>query len=196
MYITDQGNMRIRKVDTNGIVTTFAGSTGGFADGVGEAAQFGFYGGTTTGTGRRSGCIEISRDGASLYVADSGNHRIRKIDIATREVTTIAGTGAAGYSGDNGPALAAELNDPGDVACSASGDIYFSDRSNHVVRKIDAAGIITTVAGSGTQGASPSGTPALQAKLANPLGITFVYATSTLYIADMYNHQVKKVILP
>jgi sugar lactone lactonase YvrE len=196
LYITDQGNMRIRRVDTQGIVTTFAGSTNGYADGVGEAAMFDFYGGTTTGTGPRSGCVEISRDGSTIYVADTGSHRIRKIDVATRMVTTIAGTGEAGYSGDGGPALAARLSEPSDVAVSAAGDIYFSDRSNYVIRRIDTSGIISTVVGIGTAGVSPNATLATSAKLNYPLGVTFDDATNTLYIADMYNHQIKRVKNP
>lgn len=196
LYITDQGNMRIRRVDPQGIITTFAGSTNGYADGMGEAAMFDFYGGTTTGTGPRSGCVEISPDGASIYVADTGSHRIRKIDIATRMVTTIAGTGEAGYSGDGGPALEARLDEPGDVAASAAGDLYFSDRSNHVIRRIDAFGVISTVVGTGTAGVSPNATAARGAQLNYPLGVTFDDATNTLYIADMYNHQIKRVKNP
>lgn len=196
LYITDQGNMRIRMVDTNGIVTTVAGSARGFEDGPGVDAKFNFEGGTTTGTGTRSGCIELSSDGLSLLVADTGNNRLRRIELSTGMVTTIAGTGVGGYTGDGGSALAATLYAPSDIACADNGDIYFSDRYNSVIRKIDSAGIITTVVGTGVQGVSPNGTPALEAKLYNPLGITFDNATNTLYIADMYNHQTLKVKNP
>jgi DNA-binding beta-propeller fold protein YncE len=196
LYITDQGNMRIRRVDPQGIITTFAGSTKGHADGIGEAAQFSFAGGTTTGTGTRSGCIAVSPDGQAIYVADTENHRLRRIDIATRMVTTIAGTGEPGYSGDGGQARTAQIDNPGDITFSGSGDLYFSDRYNNVIRKIDASGTISTVVGTGVQGASPDGTPARSAKLNHPLGVTWDNATSTLYIADMENHQVKMVKNP
>lgn len=196
LYVTDQGNMRIRRIDTNGIVTTIAGSTRGYEDGPGVEALFNFEGGTTTGTGTRSGCIELTADGEALLVADTGNHRIRRIDLGTGMVTTIAGNGTDGYTGDGGPALSASLNAPSDITCAANGDIYFSDRYNSVIRKIDPSGTITTVVGTGEQGVSPNGTPALEAKLYHPLGLTFDNATNTLYIADMYNHQTLKVINP
>ncbi|TPW10684.1 MAG: adhesin/invasin, partial [bacterium] len=174
LYITDQGNMRIRMVDSNGIVTTVAGSEFGFQDGVGANAQFGFEGDqATTGSGPRSGCIDISSDGLYLYVADTLNNRIRRIELGTGIVTTIAGTGATGYAGDGGSALSATMHGPSDVTCSANGDIYFSDRYNHVVRKIDTAGTITTVVGTGVKGSTPNGTPARETKLDNPLGLTF-----------------------
>lgn len=197
LYITDQGNMRIRMVNTSGIVTTVAGSEFGFEDGLGSQAKFGFEGDqATTGSGPRSGCIDISADGLYLYVADTLNNRIRRIELSTGMVSTIAGTGAEGNTGDGGPALAAMLHGPSDVTCSANGDIYFSDRYNHVVRVIDAAGTITRVVGTGVSGFTPNGTPALETKLNEPLGLTFDNATNTLYIADQYNHQTLKVKNP
>jgi hypothetical protein len=197
MYIADQGNQRIRKVDAKTrIITTFVGGTRGYADGVGEEAMFNWPGGTTTGTGVRGSTLELSLDGQDIYVTDSENHRIRKVNIATRMVTTIAGTGVAGYSGDNGPALSAQFNLPTDLALSKAGDLFVADHNNHVVRKIDTAGVVTTVAGTGTAGASANGTRADQAKLYLPQGVTFDDRTNTLYIADTWNHQIKKVRNP
>jgi len=195
MYILDQGNIRIRKVDgQTGIISTFAGGTRGWVDGIGEAAQFTFPGCSCFWNDRAA--IEISPDGEDIYVADAENHRIRKINIATRMVTTIAGIGEAGYSGDGGPALTAQLNYPQDLAISNSGDLYIADSHNDAIRKIDALGIISTVAGTGIQGSSPNETPAKSANLYSPQGIAFDITTNTLYIADTYNYQVKKVINP
>jgi len=197
LYITDQGNMRIRMVDPNGVITLIAGGENGYADGPALSAKFNFEGEqATTGTGTRSGCIDISKDGHYLYIADTLNNRVRRLEFATGMVTTVAGNGTVGYSGDGGSALDATFNHPSDVVCAANGDVYVSDRYNNVVRKIDSAGTITTVVGTGVAGFTPNGTPALQANLYNPLGLDFVDATNTLYIADMYNHQVLKVINP
>jgi len=197
MYISDQGNSRIRKVDAQtDTITTFAGGIRGYVDGVGEAAQFAFPGCECLIIQERGAAIAISPYDENIYVADTDNHRIRKINIATRMVTTIAGTGDPGYSGDGGSALEAQLNFPTDLAVSSSGDLYIADSHNHVIRKIDAAGIITTVAGTGVAGLSPNGTPATSANLYGSQGITFDNETNTLYIADTYNHQVKKVKLP
>lgn len=193
MYISDQGNTRIRMVDTEGIITTFAGGDAGFADGVGEAARFNWSTGTNAYPG---GKMDVSADGNDVFVADTENHRIRKVNFATREVTTIAGTGVAGYDGDGGSALAARFTQPTDVACTPAGVIYVADSGNNVIRKIDPSGIVTTVAGSGQTGYSPDATRAIDAALYKPSGIWWDDASSTLYIADTFNQQVKKVKLP
>jgi sugar lactone lactonase YvrE len=196
MYILDQGNSRVRKVDPQtGIITTFVGSVRGYVDGVGEAAQFAFPIPQPT-HGPRGATIDLSLNGEDIYVADTENQRIRKINIATRMVTTIAGTGGIGYAGDGGPALMAQLNYPMDVACASDGSIYIADAHNNVIRKIDAAGIITTVVGTGTGGSSPNGTRAGSAMLLLPSGVAYDNATNTLYVADTYNHQIKKVRNP
>ncbi|MFN0152248.1 MAG: hypothetical protein ACKVU1_16210 [bacterium] len=197
MYIADQGNQRVRKVDAaTQIITTFAGGERGFADGVGEAAMFSWPGGTTTGTGTRGATLALSPSGDEIYVTDPENHRVRKINIATREVTTVAGTGVEGYAGDGGDALSAQLNFPSDLEFSAAGDLYIVEYGNNVIRKIDTAGIITTVVGTGAEGSSPNGTAARQAKLNQPQGIAFDKATNTLYVADTWNHMIKKVRNP
>lgn len=197
MYISDQGNQRIRIVDAKTqIITTFVGGEKGFADGIGEAAKFNWPGGTTTGTGPRGSGMELSPEGDAIYVVDADNHRIRKVVLATREVTTIAGTGEAGYAGDGGPALSGQFNFPTDLAISSTGDIYVSDQYNHAIRKIDTSGIISTVAGTGEEGSSPNGTLATEAKLKLPQGVAFNNANQTLYIADTWNHMIKKVRNP
>ena len=192
IYVTDQANQRIRKVDNNMIITTFAGGTEGFSDGTGTDAQFSLPKGSNAGPGGR---IAISNDKSFLVMADTKNNRIRKIDLTTAEVTTIAGTGQAGYSGDGNDALNAELYWPADVAIAPDDAIYVADTKNHVIRKIDKNGVITTVAGTGEAGYSANGTLAKEAKLNQPSGV-YVDSEGTLYIADTYNHQIKKVKNP
>jgi len=196
MLVVDQGNSRILKVDAQtDTITTFAGGTRGYADGIGEAAQFSLPGCEGYWCGRSG--IEISLNGEDIYLTDTENHVIRKINIATRVVTTIAGTPTnPGWEGDGGPALSALLNYPTDLDVANNGDIYVADTHNHVIRKISASGIITTVAGNGIPGSSPNGTPAVEAKLNGPEGLAFDDATNTLYICDTYNHQIKKIINP
>ena len=193
MYISDQGNSSIRKVDLSGNITTLAGNgIQGFAEGTGSNAQFDFPKGSNATPG---GKIEISNDGTYLLVADSRNNRIRKVILSTGEVSTIAGTGAAGYTGDGGQAIDATLDYPADVAVGTDGTIYFADGNNHVIRKIDPQGIVSTVVGTGVSGSSPNGTKAKEAMLNKPHGI-FITADNILYIADTYNQQVKKVKNP
>src|SRR5436309_694994 len=142
---------------------------------------------------RLSGPTGVARgpDGA-LYICDTDNHRIRKV---TREgtITTIAGTGEAGWSGDGGPATAAKLNEPYEVRFDASGNIYWVERASATVRKCDAkTGIVTTIAGTGAEGFSGDGGPAKRAQLNEPHSIGFDKA-GDLYICDVKNNRVRKV---
>lgn len=192
MYISDQGNQRIRVVSPDGTVDTFVGSDEGFVDGVGTEAKFFLPRGPDAGPGGR---IVLNEDGTALYMADTNNHAIRRIDLITREVTTIAGTGTPGYSGDGGPATAAQLYYPRDLAFSHDNELYIADSENNVIRKIESDGTIVTVVGTGEAGFSPDATPALQAKLNKPMGLAYDDAHHTLYIADTFNQQVKRVEL-
>ncbi len=192
IYVADQGNFRVRRVTPDGTISTFVGGTRGFADGVGEEAQFDSPQGPDASPG---GKIVIDPDGQNLYLADTFNNRIRKINIATREVTTIAGNGNPGYAGDGGPAAMAMLNEPSDLVVTHDNEIFIADSRNHVIRKIDAAGNISTVAGTGEKGISPNGTEATQAMLNTPFGVAFDEGNHTLYIADTFNQMTKKVYL-
>ncbi len=127
----------------------------------------------------------------NLYFADTGNHRIRKID-AEEVITTVAGNGMAGYDGDGGSADAAQLRFPADIALDAAGNLYIADTNNHRVRKVDALGTITTVAGNGMEGYGSDGGPAREAQLKTPRGVA-VDAAGNLYIADTGNHRVRAV---
>jgi len=136
----------------------------------------------------------ITLDGAgNMYIADRYHSRIRKVTASNNIISTIAGNGDPAYSGDNGPAANSTVNTPWGVALDGAGNLYIADTGNNVIRKIWAAtGIITTVVGSGAQGNSGDGGPALQAALNSPQGIT-VDPAGNLYIADTYNHRIRKV---
>ena len=138
--------------------------------------------------------IGITVDGSgNVYVADAGNNSIRYINASTGVITTIAGTGVAGYSGDGGQATAAELNTPAGVAVDASGNVYICDQLNERVRKITVAtGVITTVAGNGTAGYVTDGVAATATEINRPYCVAFD-ASGNFYIADRSNDRVRKV---
>jgi hypothetical protein len=127
----------------------------------------------------------------NIYIADGGNHRIRKVDTGGT-ITTVAGNGAGGYSGDNGPATSAKLNAPKGVAIDSSGDIYIADTENHRIRKVDAGGNISTVAGNGTAGYSGDNGPARSAKLSSPWRVA-LDASRNICISDTSNNRIRKV---
>jgi len=194
MYISDQANQRIRKVDVNMTITTFVGSgVKGWQDGEGDQAQFSFPSGANAVQGGR---ISWAHHPDGLLIADTENHRIRSVNLETRQVFTVCGTGQPGNLGDGGTALQAQLNYPTDVYLSDDHEIFIADSRNNVIRMINAVGFISTVVGTGIPGSSPNGTVATAAKLNNPTGLFFVESTRELYIADRDNHQVKKVKLP
>lgn len=181
-YLSDTFNHRIRKIASNGLISTFAGT--GIAAFSGDGGQA-----RNANLSYPSG---IAYDAAgNMIVADAGNNRIRKIDTAG-VITTIAGVGTAGYSGDGGPATLAQLFGPYGVALDIAGNIFFTDIDNQVVRKIDTLGIITTVAGNGTAGYNGDGITATSAQLNFPRGV-ILDSHENLYIADTMNHRVRRV---
>jgi sugar lactone lactonase YvrE len=127
----------------------------------------------------------------NLYIADARNNRIRKVD-ASGIITTVAGNGIQGYGGDGGAATSSELNYPADVVFDASGNLYIADDGNNRIRKVDASGIITTVAGNGIQGYGGDGGAATGAELNYPAGVAFD-ASGNLYIADIKSNRIRKV---
>jgi RHS repeat-associated protein len=187
IYIADRCNWCIRKVDTSGIITTVAGDGawwGGYSGDGGPADQ-----------AELSYSHDVAVDGSgNLYIADTFNHCIRKVDTSGI-ITTVAGDGTYGYSGDGGPAAQAELNYPCGVAVDGSGNIYIADTDNDRIRKVDTSGIITTVAGEGTYGYSGDGGPAAQAELKRPYGVA-VDGSGNIYISDMNNDRIRKVGSP
>jgi streptogramin lyase len=136
--------------------------------------------------------VEIGPDGA-LYITEVGHHRVLRLDMATREISTVAGCGRQGYSGDGGPAVDAEMNEPYEVRFDRAGNMYVVEMKNHVVRRIDhKTKKISTIAGVGRQGFSGDGGPAVQATLSQPHSIA-LDSGGAIYIADIGNHRIRRV---
>jgi sugar lactone lactonase YvrE len=136
----------------------------------------------------------IGPDGA-LYFCDLDNQRIRRLDLATRRLTTIAGSGERGYRGDGGPAAAAALNMPHEVRFDRLGNLYIAERDNHVIRKVDrGTGIITTVAGTGAPGFSGDGGPGAHAQLRQPHSLEFD-RDGSLLVCDIGNRRIRRIHL-
>lgn len=199
LFVVDQRNVRIRKIaaDADRTITTIAGTgvTGHLGDGgLAIDAQFGFDASTTP---RPSGSLAY-RDGI-LYLADSLNNRIRRIDLATGIVDCIAGRTEAGYSGDGGPPLDAQFDFPMDIEFGPDGRLYVADRGNHAIRAIDlGANTIETVIGGTkcntlTSDCPVDGLHRLQVSLNEPYGVAFDSA-GHLYVSDTHNSRVVKVI--
>ena len=171
LYIADRGNLRVRRIDR--VTNTIATIAGGAGDGIPATASV-----LLLPRG-------IVRDAAgNIFVADQGNHRIRRIDAVTKLISTVAGTGFGGFSGDGGPATGARLFSPFGLAIDASGNLYVCDDDNFRIRRIDAAsGLITTVAGNGTNDFSGDGGPATAAAIGETSGVA-ADASGNLYIAD------------
>jgi sugar lactone lactonase YvrE len=130
-----------------------------------------------------------------LYFCDLDNQRIRSLDLATKRLTTVAGSGRRGYGGDGGPAVAASMNMPHEIRFDAAGNIYIAERDNHVVRKVTAStGLISTVAGTGAAGFSGDGGPGSQAELRQPHSIAFD-REGALLICDIGNHRIRRLRL-
>ncbi|MFZ0932686.1 MAG: hypothetical protein WA015_00105, partial [Bryobacteraceae bacterium] len=127
----------------------------------------------------------------NLYLSDTDNNRVRKVD-ATGIITTFAGTGTAGFSGDGGPATAAQLNLPYGLAVDAAGYVYIADLGSDRVRRVGPDGTIVTIAGTGVKGYSGDGGPANAAQLFTPRNVA-VDATGNLYIAEFEGHRVRQV---
>ena len=163
---------------------------------VGAAApkRFGGDGGPATeATLNFPTAITVDAQG-HLYIADTMNHRVRRVDAQTGIITTIAGTGQARFSGDGGPADRAALNEPAALAVDAQGQLYIADQSNNRVRAIDLkTGIIRTVAGTGSAAYDGDGKPATESSLAGPSGLAV--AAGALYIADTFNSRIRSVDL-
>ncbi len=182
IYIADQVQNGIRRIDaTTGIITTIAGT--GVFGGTGD------NGPATAATLAPTG-MGIDTHG-NIYVVN-GNNGIRKIDIATGIITTIAGGGITGSAGDGGPATAARFDHPTDVAVDTSGNVYVADMNNNVIRKINTSGIISCYAGTYAGGYGGDGAAASAAKLYNPIAIA-MDATNGLLIADLANYRIRKV---
>lgn len=139
--------------------------------------------------------LTIGPDGA-LYICEVDNNVVRRLDLKTGQISTVAGNGQKGYAGDGGPALEASLNQPYEVAFDHAGNMFFAEMPNHVIRRIDAeTKIISTLAGTGAPGFSGDGGPANKAQLRQPHSIAIDPSGSSLYIADIGNHRIRRVDL-
>jgi len=195
LYILDQRNQRIRKIDLDTEVITTVAGTGeaGFGGDGGDPlqAQLNFPAG---GNPPPAGAVVCDGQGR-LYISDTLNHRIRRIDFNANTIETVAGNGTAGYGGDGGPAADASLNNPRDVEVGPDGRLYVADENNHRVRAIDLdTGVITTVAGDGQPQFAGDGGLAVEASLNRPAGLAFD-DDGRLYIVDTYNHRIRRVNL-
>ena len=188
VYVVDQTNQRIRKINTSGIITTFAGTGFGTGTGIG-----GYNGdGIAATTAQLYNPSGIAADAAgNIYISDAGNHRIRKVNTSGI-ISTVAGIGSGGFYGDGGQATAAQLYNPVGIAIDPSGNLYIADMLNNRVRKVNAAGIISTIAGSATPGYYGDGTTATTAGLHDPAYVA-ISSIGNLYISDATNHCVRKV---
>lgn len=182
LYITDDSNRRIRKVSANGIIETIAG--------VGVQGYTGDGGPATAAMLGRAEALALDSAG-NLYYADSVNQVIRKIDLKGT-ITTVAGNGIEGYSGDGGPATAASLAFPIGITVDTAGNLYIADGNNNRVREVTPRGIISTIAGNGTGAFAGDGGPAISASINIPSDVA-VDAAGNLYIADAGNNRVREV---
>ena len=196
IYVADWQNNVIRKISTAGTITVVAGSTSGYSGDGGSATS-----------AQISDAFDVSLDAnGNLYIADKSNNVIRVVNtqastisvagvsIAAGTIATVAGNQAAGagYTGDNGPATSAQLNDPIGATPDGNGNIYIADCENNVVRKVDANGVITTFAGNNTLGYSGDGQSATQAELDFPSSIS-LDSNGNVYIADWQNNLIREV---
>ncbi|HVM59820.1 MAG TPA: HYR domain-containing protein [Verrucomicrobiae bacterium] len=185
LFIADFYNSRIRRVDAaTGIITTVAGN--------GVSGYSGDGGAATNASVNSVYGVAVDYAG-NLFIADTGNSRIRRVDAATGIITTVAGNGGIGFSGDGGAATNARVNGPFDVAVDRAGNLFIADFYNARIRRVDATtGIITTVAGTGSSGYRGDGGPATSAKLYGPFGVA-LDGSANLFVADWFNYRVRRV---
>jgi len=181
-YISKRAHNTIDRVDKNGMLIRFAGT--------GEAGYSGDGGPALKATLKIPAGL-LTDDKGNVYIADRENNVVRKVN-RKGIITTIAGNGTAGFSGDGGPATKASLNLPSGLALDSKGNLYISDRSNNRIRMVNPEGIITTYAGNGKDGYGGDSGPALKARIDRPFGLA-IDKKDNLYIADRRNNRVRKV---
>ncbi|MGA1984234.1 MAG: Ig-like domain repeat protein [Acidobacteriaceae bacterium] len=185
LYIADSANHAVRMVNAaTGIIQTIAG--------IGGQAGYSGDGGPAT-QALLSNPDGIAFDGDhTLYISDTGNNVIRKVNLTTGIITTVAGTGTAGFSGDGGPATSGQLNNPWGIALGSDGSLYIADLSNNRIRKVSPSGTLSTLAGNGGNGFAGDNGPATAALLNVPAGVA-VDVAGNVFIADSGNSLVREV---
>ncbi|MEK7830354.1 MAG: hypothetical protein AAB401_04665, partial [Acidobacteriota bacterium] len=184
LYVVDSGNNRIRAINLTTLIVSTVVGTGG--------AGFGGDGVLATDAALNNP-VGMAIDAAgNIFIADRNNHRIRKVNATTRLISTVAGNGEPGFAGDSGQGATAQINTPTDVAVDASGNVFFIDQANNRVRRVNAAGVIETIAGNGTIGYSGDGGPALQAQISQPTSIE-VESDGSIQVGDNGNLRVRKL---
>ncbi len=182
LYICDESNYVLRKVNSSGVITTIAGiHVNGFSGDGGQATAAEL-------TDDQGVCTDKN---GNIFIADFGNQRVRIINTSGI-ITTIAGNGFGGYSGDGGPATAAELNAPSGVVADSNGNVYIADESFSHVRMVNTSGIINNFAGNNIRGFSGDGGPAIAAELNNITNVA-IDAAQNIYIADIDNYVIRMV---
>jgi len=183
VIIPDRDNHCVRKMDAStGIISTIAGNP--------MAPGYGGDGGAAT-SASLGAPAHVTVDGAgNLFIADQGNNTVRRVDATTGLISTVAGTGTPGYSGDGGPAYAASLNSPHGVRVDGAGNVYIADTNNNRIRMVDTTGAISTVAGNGSPGFSGDGGPAILASLNGPHDV-WLDGKGNLYITDTGNSRIR-----
>ena len=185
IYVADHGNNVIRKITPAGIISTFAGT--------GIAGFYGDGGPATNAEFNYPSGVAVDPVTQDLIIADLVNYRIRRVSSSTGIISTIVGNGAAGASGDGGPATAAKVNGAFGVHVDMTGNIYIADAYNNKVRKLTiSTGIITTIAGTGVAGYNGDGIAATAAELNNSSAV-FVDSVGNIYIGDQFNYRIREI---
>jgi len=186
LYIADYGNNRIRKVDAiTGKISTIAGN---------GSAGYSGDGGVATSAGLNAPTYVCTDRQGNVYISDVNNNVIRKVDVSTGKISTVAGNDTAGFSGDGGLAVNARLLSPAKIFINNKGDLYIADENNDRVRKVS-GGYISTIAGGGTGSGIGDGNLSTNAVLSSPSGI-YVDTSGALYIADMSHQRIRYVQKP
>lgn len=184
--VSGPGDAYVQKSDQSGMVRYIGGTKE-------NDERFSGDGGLATKAALNFPSAVVVADDGTLYIADTWNHRVRRVDSQTGIISTIAGTGQAKFFGDNGPAEKAALNEPVALALDGKGSLYIADQSNNRIRKLDlSSGIISTIAGTGESGYNGDGSSGLETAFAGPSGLV-VDPDGTLYIADTFSSRIRKL---
>jgi cysteine-rich repeat protein len=183
LYIADSAANRVRCVTPAGLIKTVAGT--------GEAGYRATDDGAPAIGAQLRAPFDVAVDAAgNLYIADSGNHRVRKVDTAGT-ITTVAGTGTAGYDGDDAAATTKQLSNPSGLVVDGAGNLVIADTGNFRIRRVTPGGVITTIAGTGTSGSTGDTAAATAAKIGTAYGLAV--SGTNLYIADTSNHRIRRI---